>query len=147
MTKEKNKLARVLNGIREINKLPQALFIIDSKKEEIAVKEAAKLNIPIVGFIDTNCDPDHVDFPIPGNDDALKSIRLVTSLVAESIIEGRQKFLVSERASQKAQSDEAALEKAEVGIKEEIESIAETAESTPEEKRGPTKVKLSREKK
>ena len=147
LTKEKNKLARVLSGIREINKLPQALFIIDSKKEEIAVKEAVKLNIPIVGFIDTNCDPDQIDLPIPGNDDALKSIRLVTSLIAESIIEGRQKFLAGEKAQLKAQSDEAVLEKAEVGIKEEIESLVETAESTPEEKRGPTKVKLSREKK
>lgn len=148
LTKEKDKLSRELSGIREINKLPQALFIIDSKKEEIAVKEAVKLNIPVAGFIDTNCDPDTIDFPIPGNDDALKSIRLVTSLVTDSIIEGRKKFFVAEKAQQKILDEEAAAaEKVEVGIKEEIESIVETEELTPEEKRGPTKVKLSREKK
>lgn len=93
LTKEKEKLNKNLSGIKDMPNLPAALFIVDSKKEETAVREARKLSIPVVGLIDTNCDPDLIDFPIPGNDDAMKSIRLVTSLLADSIIEGRKQFL------------------------------------------------------
>ena len=93
LTKEKEKLGKDLNGIRDMVKLPSIVFIVDTKKEEIAVKEAQKLNIPIVGLIDTNCDPDVIDYPIPGNDDALKSIRFVASLITDNIIEGRKKYM------------------------------------------------------
>jgi len=93
LNKEKEKLERNLSGIKEIVNLPAALFVVDSKQEETAVREARKLLIPIVGFIDTNCDPDLIDYPIPGNDDAMKSISLVVSLVADTIIEGRKQFL------------------------------------------------------
>ncbi|MDP2939208.1 MAG: 30S ribosomal protein S2 [Candidatus Omnitrophota bacterium] len=92
LTKEAQKLERNLSGIKEMTHLPQAIFVVDSKKEEIAVSEANRLSIPIVGLIDTNCNPEKIDFVIPGNDDAMKSIKLITSLIAESIIEGRQKF-------------------------------------------------------
>lgn len=93
LTKEKEKLERDLGGIRDMKTLPDALFIVDPKKEEIAVKEARILHIPIVAIIDTNCDPDLIDYPIPGNDDALKSIRFITALISESIKEGRKEYV------------------------------------------------------
>src|SRR3989338_8900615 len=86
LTKERYKLLLNLGGIRDMRGLPRAIVIVDTKKEEIAVKEAAKLGIPIIGLIDTNCDPDVIDFPIPGNDDALKSIRLISVLLADKIV-------------------------------------------------------------
>ena len=101
LTKEREKLLRDLGGIREMGKLPDAVFIVDPKKEEIAVREASKLNIPIVAIVDTNCDPDLIDYPIPGNDDALKSIRFIVSLISESIIEGRKAYLTSEAMKEK----------------------------------------------
>ena len=89
------------------------IAVVDPKKEEIAVREASKLGIPIVGIVDTNCDPDLIDYPIPGNDDALKSIGVVTSLVAESIRDGQKTFAVSELKKKKsAEKQEAAKDKA-----------------------------------
>ena len=86
--RDKEKLDRILGGIREMNHLPDAVFIIDPKKEAIAVNEATRLNIPIFALIDTNCDPDLITFPIPGNDDAFKSIILIAHAVADAVIEG-----------------------------------------------------------
>ena len=103
LTKEKDKLLRDLGGIRTMKSFPQAAFIVDPKREEIAVKEAIRLNIPIIALVDTNCDPDVIDYPIPGNDDALKSIRLITSLISESIKEGRKEFALSDAIRKKAQ--------------------------------------------
>ncbi len=91
--KEMSKLLKNLGGIRKMDKLPGALFIVDIKKEETAVKEARRLNIPIVALVDTNSDPDVIDYVIPGNDDAIKSIRLVAAAVSEAILEGRSKFI------------------------------------------------------
>lgn len=105
LTKEKDKLLRDLGGIREMKTLPQVIFIVDPKKEEIAVREATKLQIPIVALIDTNCDPDIIDYPIPGNDDALKSIRIITSLISESVQEGSKEFLTSESIKKKSDSE------------------------------------------
>jgi small subunit ribosomal protein S2 len=87
--KEKRKLQKNLDGIRHMSRLPDALFVIDTRKEQIAVDEARKLKIPIIGVVDTNCDPDEVDFVIPGNDDALRAIRLFTSRIADAILSGR----------------------------------------------------------
>jgi small subunit ribosomal protein S2 len=87
--KERRKLAKNLEGIRGMSRLPDAVFIVDTKKEKIAVDEARKLKIPVIGIVDTNCDPDEVDFVIPGNDDALRAIRLFASRIAEAIIAGR----------------------------------------------------------
>lgn len=101
LTKEKEKLLRDLGGIRDMRDLPQAIFIVDTKKEEIALCEAKKLGIPIVGLVDTNCDPDFVNYPIPGNDDALKSIRFLTALIADSIIEGRREYLTADAVNRK----------------------------------------------
>ena len=87
--KEKRKLQKNLEGIRNMSRLPDALFVVDTRKEKIAVDEARKLKIPVIGVVDTNCDPDEVDFVIPGNDDALRAIRLFASRIADAVIEGR----------------------------------------------------------
>jgi small subunit ribosomal protein S2 len=87
--KEKRKLQKNLEGIRNMSRLPDAIFVVDTRKEKIAVDEARKLKIPVIGVVDTNCDPDEVDFVIPGNDDALRAIRLFASKVADAVIAGR----------------------------------------------------------
>ncbi len=87
LRKEYAKLNNLLAGIREMNKLPQALYIVDPSKEEIAIKEARKLNIPVFGIVDTNCDPDMVDYVIPANDDAIRAVKLITSVMANAVIE------------------------------------------------------------
>ena len=87
---EMEKLEKYLGGIKEMNKLPGALFVVDPRKERIAVAEARKLNIPIVAIVDTNCDPDEIDYVIPGNDDAIRAVKLMTGRMADAIMEGRQ---------------------------------------------------------
>ena len=87
--KERRKLAKNLEGIRDMARLPDAVFVVDTRKEKIAVDEARKLKIPVIGIVDTNCDPDEVDFVIPGNDDALRSIRLFASRIADAVMAGR----------------------------------------------------------
>ena len=87
---EIEKLEKFLGGIKNMDKLPGALFIVDPRKEKIAVSEAKKLNIPIVAIVDTNCDPDEVDYVIPGNDDAIRAVKLIAGAIANAIIEGRQ---------------------------------------------------------
>jgi small subunit ribosomal protein S2 len=89
LEKEKRKLHRNLDGIRNMGKLPDAVFVVDTRREKIAVDEARKLKIPVIGLVDTNCDPDDVDFVIPGNDDALRSIRLFVSRIADAVLTGR----------------------------------------------------------
>lgn len=93
LQKELEKLVRNLGGIVEMDRLPQALYVIDPNREEIAVREANKLKIPLVAIVDTNCDPDLIDYPIPGNDDAIKSTKLITSYITNAIIEGRRFYL------------------------------------------------------
>jgi len=88
LTREKDKLEKTLGGIRDMSKVPSAVWIVDTKKEHIAVGEARKLNIPVVAILDTNCDPDEVDYPIPGNDDAIRSATLLTKVVAEAAAAG-----------------------------------------------------------
>ncbi len=89
MEREMKKLNNALLGIKGMEQLPGAVFIIDPKKEQIAVREARRLGIPVIAVVDTNCDPDEIDFPVPGNDDAIRAIRLITSRLADAIIEGR----------------------------------------------------------
>jgi len=90
LTREMNKLDRTLGGIRDMAKVPSAVWIVDTNKEHIAVGEARKLNIPVIAILDTNCDPDLVDYPIPGNDDAIRSAALLTKVVASAVAEGLQ---------------------------------------------------------
>ncbi|MEJ8554433.1 30S ribosomal protein S2 [Tepidibacter sp. Z1-5] len=87
---EKEKLEKYLNGIKEMPELPGALFIVDPRKEKIAIQEAHRLGIPVVAIVDTNCDPEEIDYPIPGNDDAIRAVKLITAAMANAIVEGRQ---------------------------------------------------------
>ena len=88
MKRERDKLEKTLGGIREMTRTPSAVWIVDTKKEHLAVEEARKLRIPIIGILDTNCDPDEVDFPIPGNDDAIRAVSLLTRVVADAVADG-----------------------------------------------------------
>ena len=97
---EREKLLKNLGGIREMKKLPGALFIVDPRKERIAVAEARTLGIPIVAIVDTNCDPDEADYPIPGNDDAIRAIRLISGVIANAVIEGKQGTDAAEEAAE-----------------------------------------------
>ncbi|MDQ0214273.1 small subunit ribosomal protein S2 [Oikeobacillus pervagus] len=90
LRKEHEKLVKFLGGIKDMKELPDALFIVDPRKERIAVAEARKLNIPIVGIVDTNCDPDEIDYVIPANDDAIRAVKLLTSKMADAILEAKQ---------------------------------------------------------
>ncbi|MBN9799991.1 30S ribosomal protein S2 [Pseudonocardia alni] len=105
LTREKDKLEKTLGGIRDMSKVPSAVWIVDTKKEHIAVGEARKLKIPVVSILDTNCDPDEVDFPIPGNDDAIRSAALLTKVIAKAAADG----LVS-RGQRRGEGGEAATE-------------------------------------
>ncbi|HXH07582.1 MAG TPA: 30S ribosomal protein S2 [Vicinamibacterales bacterium] len=102
--KEKRKLQRNLDGIRGMTRLPDAVFVVDTKKEKIAVDEARKLKIPVIGIVDTNCDPEEVDYAIPGNDDALRAIRLFASRIADAVLAGRA---MREAALAQAEAEEA----------------------------------------
>ena len=106
LMKEKERLIRDLGGIREMGVVPQAVFIVDTKKEEIAVAEANRLGIPVFGLIDTNSDPDLIQYPIPGNDDAVKSIKFIASLVVDSVIDGRREYLAGKNVQSQAQTQE-----------------------------------------
>jgi small subunit ribosomal protein S2 len=88
MEKERVKLEKVLSGIKQMNSLPGCVFVLDTRVERIAVQEANRLSIPVVAIVDTNCDPDGIDYPIPGNDDAIRSIKLIASRIADACIEG-----------------------------------------------------------
>ena len=106
-TREKDKLLSSIGGIKNMRKLPDAIFVIDSKKEEIVVQEANKLGIPVVAVVDTNCDPDVVDYKIPGNDDAIRAIRLFCLSIADAIIEGKGELEAKRKAGDEAPLEEA----------------------------------------
>jgi small subunit ribosomal protein S2 len=114
LKKEKDKLTNILEGIRDMNKLPDAVFVIDLKKEAIALAEAKKLHIPVVAVVDTNCDPDLVTYCIPGNDDAIRGIKLFVNQIAEAVLEGKsmikkQENLMPEEAVQAAAQPESVI--------------------------------------
>jgi small subunit ribosomal protein S2 len=119
LEKQRKRLEKSLGGIKNMDRLPGAVFVIDLKKERIAVSEARKLGIPSVGVVDSNCDPDEVDYIIPGNDDAIRAIRLFSSRIADAVIEGRQLY---EKALQEEQAEE-----------EQPEEEAEPREGAPAE--------------
>ena len=117
LQKELNRLEHYLGGIKDMKKPPDILFIVDTKKEQIALREARKLNIPIVGIVDTNCDPDEVTHPIPANDDAIRAIKLLTTVFANAVIEGTQGQI--EKAREMAEEEEEVKEFRELAIGEE----------------------------
>lgn len=123
LTREKDKLKKVLEGVESMGKLPGALFVVDIKKEDIAVKEAHRLNIPVFAIVDTNCDPDEVDYLIPANDDAVKTVEIITQHMADAIIEGDAK-LKEKKAEEVAEKERVKKEK-EIVKKEEIKKKSE----------------------
>ena len=106
LRKEKERLARFLGGIRDMKTLPGAVFVVDPRKERIAVAEARKLGIPIVAIVDTNCDPDEVDYVIPGNDDAIRAVKLLTSTIASAVVEAKEGASFAE-AGEEAEAERA----------------------------------------
>ncbi len=99
LTREKDKLRKVLDGVETMNKIPGALFIVDIKKEAIAVAEAKRLNIPVFAIVDTNCDPDIVDYLIPANDDAVKTIEIITKVTSDAVIDGLEEQRIESAGS------------------------------------------------
>ncbi|MCD6463137.1 MAG: 30S ribosomal protein S2 [Thermotogae bacterium] len=117
LKRELTKLRKNLGGVKNMERVPDVLYIVDPRKEKIAVAEANILGIPTVAIVDTNCDPDDIDYVIPGNDDAIRAIRLITSKIADAIIEGRE-GLVTEEAEQQQESEEQAEESIEESVEE-----------------------------
>jgi small subunit ribosomal protein S2 len=142
ISREMGKLERSLGGIKDMKGLPKAVFIVDPAREDIAVRESSRLHIPIVAMTDTNCDPDLIDYPIPGNDDALRSIKLFTSKIADAVLEGKaqrqgafqEEMPVSAEDAGAAEADgEPAAAVAEpVSVPEEAEAVAEAVTNSAE---------------
>ena len=125
LKKEMEKLEKNLGGIKEMEQLPGVIFLVDPKKERIAILEAKKLGIPVVGLVDTNCNPEELDYPIPGNDDAIRAVKLVTDVMANAVIEGKQG-----ESFEPEMAEEQIKEEAEVTSIEEV--VAETEEKVEE---------------
>ncbi len=115
------RLEKFLGGIKEMNGMPDALFVVDPKKEKIAVREAAILGIPVIGIVDTNCDPDDVDYVIPANDDAIRAVRLITSRMADAVLEGKQGESMAEEAEAEADAETEAEETVEEAEEAKVE--------------------------
>ena len=130
LERRRAKLERVLGGIRNMKKIPDMLFIIDTVKEKIAVSEANKLGIPIVAPVDTNCDPDLVDYPIPGNDDAIRSVNLFCKTIADAIIEGKE---MAESEGEEAPVTEEEIKEEIAEVKEEAKNEEKSEEEIKEE--------------
>ena len=118
LVKEAEKLEKYLGGIKAMRGMPGALFVVDPKKEKIAVSEARVLGIPIVGMCDTNCDPDDVDYVIPSNDDAIRSVKLIAGKMADAVIEGKQGESMAEAPAEETEAEEAPAEEAEAKAEE-----------------------------
>jgi small subunit ribosomal protein S2 len=133
---EKERLEKFLGGIREMKKMPGALFVIDPKKERIAILEAKKLGIPIVAVVDTNCDPEEIDYPIPGNDDAIRAVALITRILANAVIEGKQgeQFTAEEEieTAVETETETTVKKETETAVKEETETVAQTEQANTE---------------
>ena len=125
LKKEMEKLERNLGGIKEMDKIPGVIFLVDPKKERIAVLEAKKLNIPVIGLVDTNCNPEEVDYPIPGNDDAIRAVKLIADVMANAVIEGRQGERFETTESQEQEVEEEVTD---------MEQVVEEAEEQEENK-------------
>ena len=150
LSREKDKLKKVLEGVESMNKLPGALFIVDIKKESIAVKEAKRLNIPVFAMVDTNCDPDEIDYIIPANDDAVKTVELITKSIAEAVIEGQAKLKekkAEEAAERERQKKEREKEKEEEKKKIEAEREAAKAEKAEKKKAAKKESEASKDEK
>ena len=127
LKKEMEKLERNLGGIKEMDKLPGVIFLVDPKKERIAILEAKKLNIPVIGLVDTNCNPEELDYPIPGNDDAIRAVKLIADVMANAVIEGKQgeSFETGEEQEEVAATEEATTIEEVVANEEENKEVEE----------------------
>jgi len=130
LEKQREKLEKTLGGIKGMNKLPGVIFVIDPKNETIAISEAKKLGIPVVAVVDTNCDPDPIDYVIPGNDDAIRAIRLLASKIADAVNEGAQAREIDLQADSEGEAVEVAVAAAETGIETPV--VAEEEEAGAE---------------
>ena len=120
LKKEMEKLEKNLGGIKDMDKLPGVIFLVDPKKERIAILEARKLNIPVIGLVDTNCNPEDVDYAIPGNDDAIRAVKLIADVMANAIIEGRQgESFEAEEVAEEVSEEPASMEEVVAGSEEE----------------------------
>ncbi len=149
LEKERQKLEKNLGGIRNLKRLPDALFVLDTKKEEIAVREAKKLGIPIIAVVDTNCDPEEVEYPIPGNDDAIRSASLFCRVIADAVIEGRNlynkkveageiEFIEAEAEAKPYEVVEVLVEHEETPVEVEIEERLEAGDNERQEEEAKT---------
>ena len=137
LTREKDKLKKVLEGVETMGKLPGALFIVDIKKEDIAVQEAHRLNIPVFAIVDTNCDPDEVDYLIPANDDAVKTVEIITQYMADAVLEGDAQL--KEKKAEEVAEKERVKKEREIVKKEELKKKSEAkAKKDAEEEVKPT---------
>ncbi len=136
LERERKKLEKNLSGIKEMTQLPDALFVIDTKKESIAVQEARKLGIPIVGVADTNCDPDEIDYIIPGNDDALRAIRLITGIISQAFLEGRAVYDAQQKELAEEQERQRQIQAQQAAAAREAAARAEAARKAAEGKEG-----------
>ena len=125
LKKEMEKLEKNLGGIKNMEELPGVIFLIDPKKERIAILEAKKLNIPVVGVVDTNCNPEDLDYPIPGNDDAIRAVKLITDVMANAVIEGKQGESFEPEMTEEVSEEPTSME--------EVVEAEETAEDTENE--------------
>ena len=136
LREQKDKLERFLGGIKDMPKLPGAIYIVDLKKERIALLEARKLDIPVVAIVDTNCDPDEVDYVIPGNDDAIRAIKLISGKIADAILEVKP---IEEEAAEEETAEETAAEEEKPNVDAEEEVFKTTEESAENETKEDTK--------
>ena len=125
LKKEMEKLEKNLGGIKDMTEIPGVLFVVDPKKERIAILEAKKLGIPVVGLVDTNCNPEDLDYPIPGNDDAIRAVKLIADTMANAIIEGRQGESMDSDVAEEMVSEEVEPESIEEVVAEETEEVEE----------------------
>ena len=123
---EKERLLKFLRGIREMKKIPDAIYIVDPRKERIAVAEARKLDIPVIAIVDTNCDPDEIDYLIPGNDDAIRAVKLITSIMADAVLEGKQISEAPEVTESEEKEEKEEKEEQEIGGAENFEVLEKT---------------------
>ncbi|NLM97338.1 MAG: 30S ribosomal protein S2 [Halanaerobiaceae bacterium] len=139
LKKEYEKLQRFLGGIRYMEKLPDILYVTDPRKEAIAISEAKKLGIPVVSIVDTNCDPDPIDYVIPGNDDAIRAVKLITSVIADAVLAGRQGEQTGEHLDKESEDNQEEVQENNEIVEEEIreetedEKAGETEEETEED--------------
>ncbi|NPA94132.1 MAG: 30S ribosomal protein S2 [Thermodesulfobacteria bacterium] len=137
LEKRRQKLERNLGGIKDMDGLPSALYVVDSRYEQIAIKEANKLGIPVVAIVDTNCDPDGIDYIIPGNDDAIRAIRLLTSLIANAVLKGKELYEERLQAQTDKEVEEEKAEQAAADAEQtatQAEPAAKAPEAAPQEK-------------